>query len=133
MSREYECVVVKIVDGDTMDVEINLGFGITTKQRVRLLGVDTPETYRPSCDAERIHGERAKKFVEDECLGKKCRLVTNRDRKGKYGRYLGVVYAPGSDISVNDLLLRNGLVKLENYASLSRDDLDVHRVVERVL
>ena len=66
MSREYECVVVKIVDGDTMDVEINLGFGITTKQRVRLLGVDTPETYRPSCDAERIHGERAKKFVEDE-------------------------------------------------------------------
>jgi micrococcal nuclease len=115
MSREYECVVTRVVDGDTLDVEVDLGFDIVTKQRVRLLGVDTPETYRPSCEAERAHGEKAKEFVQGECLGKKCKIVTDRDRKGKYGRYLGVVYPPGSSVSINDLIAQNGLAKLESY------------------
>ena len=116
MSREYECVVVRVVDGDTMDVEIDLGFDIVTKQRIRLLGVDTPETYRPSCEAERAHGEEAKRFVSDACLGLKCKLVTDRDRKGKYGRYLGVVFPPGSEVSINDLLRDNGFAKRERYS-----------------
>lgn len=116
MSREYECIVSRVVDGDTIDVEIDLGFDIVTKQRIRLLGVDTPETYRPSCEAERVHGELAKSFVEGECLGKSCKLVTDRDRKGKYGRYLGVVYAPGSSVSVNDLIVEKGLAKLDTYS-----------------
>lgn len=118
MSKSYECIVRKVVDGDTMDVEIDLGFGIVTKQRIRLLGVDTPETYRPSCEAERVHGERAKQFVVSMLLNQKCKLVTDRDRKGKYGRYLGVIYPPESDISVNDLLGQHGLTKLDTYEIL---------------
>ena len=118
MSREYSCVVRKVVDGDTLDVEIDLGFHILTNQRIRLLGVDTPETYRPSCEAERVHGLRAKQFVIDQCLEKKCKLVTDRDRKGKYGRYLGVIYPPESTISLNDLLKQHNLAKLESYRVL---------------
>lgn len=118
MSKEYECTVKKVVDGDTMDVEIDLGFDIITKQRIRLLDVDTPETYRPSCEAERMHGERAKQFVISMLLDKKCKLVTDRDRKGKYGRYLGILYPPGSEISINDLLKQHGLAKLETYEFL---------------
>eukprot|EP00873_Tetraselmis_striata_P026913 jgi/Tetstr1/447177/TSEL_034614.t1 len=98
-----------------MDVEIDLGFDIITKQRIRLRGVDTPETFRPSCEAERLHGERATHFVTSLILNKKCKLVTDRDRKGKYGRYLGVIYPPTSDISVNDLLEQHGLTKLDTY------------------
>lgn len=116
MSRAYECVVTRVVDGDTMDVEVDLGFDIVTSQRIRLLGVDTPETYRPSCEAERAHGEEAKRFVAGACLGMKCKLVTDRDRKGKYGRYLGVVFPPGSETSINDLLRAKGFSKRESYA-----------------
>lgn len=116
MSREYSCVVSRVVDGDTVDVEIDLGFSVTTKQRIRLAGVDAPETYRPSCQSEKEHGERATQFVTGECLGKACRLVTVGDhRRGKYGRYLGTLYAPGSDVSVNDLLKLHGLTKLPSY------------------
>ena len=116
MSRQYDCVVTRVVDGDTLDVEVDLGFDIVTSQRIRLLGVDTPETYRPSCEAERAHGEDAKRFVADACFGKPCKLVTDRDRKGKYGRYLGVVFPPGSEESINDLLRANGFSKRESYA-----------------
>jgi micrococcal nuclease len=99
-----------------MDVEIDLGFGIFTLQRVRLLGVDSPETFRPSCDAERDHGIRAKEFVEKQVTnGKKCILTTDRDRKCKYGRYLGILFTEGSDISINDLLHQQGLCKLSSY------------------
>lgn len=116
MSRKYNCVVKRVIDGDTMDVEIDLGFGIFTVQRVRLLGVDSPETFRPSCEAERVHGIRAKEFVENEVMnGKKCVLTTDRDRKCKYGRYLGVLCTEGSIKSINDLLHENGLCKLEKY------------------
>lgn len=117
MARTYECTVTRVVDGDTLDVEVDLGFAIFTKQRVRLSGVDTPEIFRPSCERERAHGMRAKEFVEELCLGKKCTLVTDRDRKCKYGRYLGTVYAPESETSINNLLVRAEMAKLECYES----------------
>lgn len=115
MSREYSCTVTRVVDGDTVDARVDLGFEVSLTIRIRLTGVDTPETYRPSCDAERRHGEQAKKFVSERILDKTCRLVTDRDSQGKYGRYLGTLYAPGSSVSVNELLRQSGLVKLDSY------------------
>lgn len=113
--RQYTCTVTRVVDGDTLDARIDLGFGVFTVQRVRLMGVDAPETYRPSCEAERQHGQRATAFVSDLLLDRVCRLVTNKDKKGKYGRYLGVLYPPGSEVSVNDMLREKGLVKRQGY------------------
>lgn len=94
-----------------MDVEVDLGFGIFTVQRIRLLGVDSPETFRPSCEAERTHGILAKEFVENQVRGKTCTLTTDRDRKCKYGRYLGILRIDGCSDSINDLLKTNGLCK----------------------
>lgn len=114
-TREYVGIVTNVVDGDTMDVEFDLGFNVRITQRLRLLDVDTPETFRPSCEAEREHGQRAKEFVIHHVLGKRCRILTQNDKKGKYGRYLAFVFPPDADTSINDLLIKNNLVKLDHY------------------
>jgi len=91
---EYRVNIVKIVDGDTVDVDIDLGFGIWLRnERVRILGIDTPES-RTSDDIEKKFGLAAKKRVT-ELLGDKSILVTQSyfkeggEDKGKFGRILG--------------------------------------------
>ena len=60
---EYKCKMVKVVDGDTVDVDIDLGFGVwLRKQRIRLYGIDTPES-RTSDDVEKVYGLAAKDFL----------------------------------------------------------------------
>ena len=60
---EYKCKMVKVVDGDTVDVDIDLGFGVwLRKQRIRLYGIDTPEA-RTSDDVEKVYGLAAKDFL----------------------------------------------------------------------
>ena len=60
---EYKCKVVKVVDGDTVDLDIDLGFGVwLRKQRIRLYGIDTPES-RTSDDVEKVYGLAAKDFL----------------------------------------------------------------------
>ena len=92
---EYRCKILKVVDGDTVDVDIELGFGIVlTDERVRIMGIDTPES-RTSDKVEDIFGEAAKARVK-ELLGngKYAILKTEvnkdgEDMKGKFGRVLG--------------------------------------------
>lgn len=90
---EYNCKVVKIVDGDTVDVDIDLGFGIQlTDERVRIMGIDTPES-RTSDKVEKVFGLAAK-YRLMELLGETCVLKTQinkdgEDMKGKFGRILG--------------------------------------------
>lgn len=85
---EYNCKVVRVVDGDTVDVDIDLGFGIVyANQRVRLYGIDTPESRTRDLN-EKKFGLYAKKFLTER-LGETCVLRTKLDKKGKYGRVLG--------------------------------------------
>lgn len=90
---EYKATVVKVIDGDTVDVDIDLGFGIVMKdERVRIMGIDTPES-RTSDDTEKVFGNAAKARVE-ELLGEGAILKTQinkdgEDMKGKFGRILG--------------------------------------------
>ena len=90
---EYNCKVVKIVDGDTVDVDIDLGFGIQlTDERVRIMGIDTPES-RTSDKVEKVFGLAAKHRLMS-LLGETCVLKTQinkdgEDMKGKFGRILG--------------------------------------------
>ena len=90
---EYNCKVVKIVDGDTVDVDIDLGFGIQlTDERVRIMGIDTPES-RTSDKVEKVFGLAAK-YRLMSLLGETCVLKTQinkdgEDMKGKFGRILG--------------------------------------------
>ena len=106
---EYACEIIRVVDGDTVDVDIDLGFGVwMKKQRIRLYGVDTPESRTRDLE-EKAKGLEAKAYVKD--------LLENSDDGkfsiishgvGKYGRVLGELFVKGHDTSVNELLKENG-------------------------
>ena len=91
--NEYDVVVVKVVDGDTVDVDIDLGFGVCLKdERVRIMGIDTPES-RTRDKVEDLFGEAAKARLK-ELMKHGGKLITTEDKsgedmKGKFGRILG--------------------------------------------
>ena len=91
--NEYDVKVLKVVDGDTVDVDIDLGFGVTlTDERVRIMGIDTPES-RTRDKVEDLFGEAAKARLK-ELMKHGGKLITTEDRKGedmkgKFGRILG--------------------------------------------
>ena len=85
---EYRANIVRVVDGDTVDVDIDLGFGVWLhKQRIRLYGIDSPESRTRDLD-EKKYGLMAKEFLKKE-LADGAVLKTRLDGKGKYGRILG--------------------------------------------
>ena len=90
---EYRVNIIKVIDGDTVDVDIDLGFGVWIKdERVRIMGIDTPES-RTSDKVEKKFGLAAKKRLK-ELLGPTAILATQvnkdgEDMKGKFGRILG--------------------------------------------
>ena len=92
-NNEYDVVVIKVVDGDTVDVDIDLGFGVTlTDERVRIMGIDTPES-RTRDKVEDLFGEAAKARLK-VLMKDGGKLITTEDRKGedmkgKFGRILG--------------------------------------------
>ncbi len=87
---EYKCKIIKVIDGDTTDVDIDLGFGVwLKKQRRRFFGIDTPESRTRDLE-EKKYGLAAKEYVKSHLpLGSIQTLVTVKDGKGKYGRILG--------------------------------------------
>ncbi len=102
---EYKCNVTRVVDGDTVDCEIDLGFDIVYKSRVRLYGIDTPES-RTSNKDEKARGKLAAKFLSDNILhADKLVVQTKLDKKGKFGRVLGVIVA--DDVDLNQALVDN--------------------------
>ena len=104
---EYKAKVVKIVDGDTVDVDIDLGFGVTLKdERVRIMGIDTPES-RTSDKVEKVFGlaakERVKQLIEKDTVLKTFAAKDGEDMKGKFGRILG-------DFIIGDKMLTEILI-----------------------
>jgi len=96
--HEYRCKILRVVDGDTVDVDIDLGFGVwLKKQRIRLYGIDTPES-RTRDKEEKVYGLKAKAFLKDQ-LKNGATLKTYKDGKGKFGRILGefIVESEGYD------------------------------------
>ena len=87
---EYRCKILRVVDGDTVDVDIDLGFCVWMhKERVRIYGLDTPES-RTRDKVEKVFGNYAKQIVKDWLpTGSIQKLVTEKDKSGKYGRILG--------------------------------------------
>lgn len=101
MSYEYKAIVENVVDGDTIDVAIDLGFKIQTRQRVRLARIDTPERGQ-------VNYQTAKDFVKNVVLGKSVTITTNK--VSKWGYYLAeVMLADGRNLS--DTLAQAQLAK----------------------
>ncbi|MCK5607713.1 thermonuclease family protein [Candidatus Pacearchaeota archaeon] len=107
----YKAIITRVVDGDTFDAEADLGFSIKVNHRFRLEGADTPETWRPKTEAERVHGEKATEFVTNLIEGKEVTLHTSK--LGIYGRYDATVFINGNSLA--DLLIENDLIKLDSY------------------
>ena len=116
---EYKAICTRVVDGDTIDVLIDLGLGILTRQRLRLYDVDTPEL-RSVNEDERKDAQNARLFVVDKLFeGNEPRplvLKTKKDRKGKYGRYLATVLLAephtGEEPSLNVALKEAGFDRI---------------------
>lgn len=101
--------VTKIVDGDTIDVEIDLGFSISYAQRVRLAGIDTPES-RTKDKYEKELGLEVKKKLGELIANAKSIVIKTElpDSSEKYGRILGWLYLDGAETSVNEALIAGG-------------------------
>lgn len=113
---EYRAKLVKVVDGDTVDVDIDLGFGIWMKdERVRIMGIDTPES-RTRDKVEKLFGKaasaRVKELLEEDIILKTQIARNGEDMKGKYGRILGdfIVerFEDGKQEMLTDILVAEG-------------------------
>jgi len=136
-TKEYNVKILKIVDGDTVDVDIDLGFGIVlTDERVRIMGIDTPES-RTSDKVEKIFGLASKDRLK-HLLDKEAVLVTTIDKggedmKGKFGRVLGdfkCYYAPEDrEATVSEILIKEGHAVA--YHGQSKDDVQGQHMINR--
>jgi len=127
---EYSCKIDRVVDGDTVDVDIDLGFGIwLRKERVRLYGIDTPECRTRDLE-EKKYGLAAKAFVQDFLpVGSTQTLRTQKDDKGKFGRILGefVVYDTTTDAprTLNQIMIDRHYAA-EYYGQSKQDIAEEH-------
>ena len=133
---EYRAYVNRVVDGDTVDVDIDLGFGVVlTDERVRIMGIDTPES-RTSDKVEKIFGLASKERLK-ELLGKETILKTQinkdgEDMKGKFGRVLGdfiVEEWEGQPRMVTDVLIEEG--HAVKYHGQNKADVQVAHMANR--
>lgn len=108
---EYKAKVNRIVDGDTIDVTIDLGFDIHHSCRVRLYGINAPESRTRDLE-EKERGLAAKERLKELLKSGECIIETEYDNKGKFGRVLGVIFPINQDqkinISVQQTLLAEG-------------------------
>lgn len=110
---EYNAKLDRVIDGDTIDVTIDLGFKITTNQRVRFAHINVPEIFKVPLDSpEYKRGMKAKRYVERRLKQNhnEMRLVTYK-WVGAYGRYTGIIWLGDSKISLNDELVGKGLAE----------------------
>jgi len=129
---EYRVKILKVIDGDTVDVDIDLGFGIVlTDERVRIMGIDTPES-RTRDKVEKKFGLASKARLK-ELLGKTGILKTQinkkgEDMKGKFGRILGDFVVDG-ERNVTDILVEEGYAVA--YFGGSKDEIKMKHLANR--
>jgi len=109
MYQYYVREIKSVVDGDTIDVVIDLGFNVLFEQRVRLAGIDTPES-RTSDKAEKALGLEAKEYLKKQLKDAKSIVIRTEkmDSSEKYGRILGWLYVNGDSESINNKMIVDG-------------------------
>ena len=116
----------KVVDGDTIDADIDLGFDISLTKRIRLAGVDTPES-RTADANEKKYGLESKEWLKKRCENAKDILIKTElpDSTEKYGRIIGHLYINGEETSLNNQMIAEGYAwtydggtKVKNFSEL---------------
>ena len=124
---EYSCKVVKIVDGDTIDVDIDLGFGVwLKKQRIRLFGIETPESRTRDLE-EKKYGLAAKEYLTKWLTSGGVKIRTQKDAKGKFGRILGEMYC--YDTNVNEKMIEE--YHAVRYHGQSKKEIEEEHLLNR--
>jgi micrococcal nuclease len=127
MYQYYVREIKSVVDGDTIDVVIDLGFNVLFEQRVRLAGIDTPES-RTSDKFEKTLGIESKEYLKKQLKEAKSIIIKTEkmDSSEKYGRILGWLYVNGDTESVNDKMINDGYAwgylgdaKVKDFAALA--------------
>ena len=124
---EYCCQVTRVVDGDTVDANIDLGFDISYFSRIRLFGIDTPESRTRNKD-EKLRGLLAKEYIVNALAnGKEIVVKTALEKKGKYGRVLGSLVVDGLDLN-QDMIAKHLAVA---YHGQSKADIEAEHLKNR--
>jgi micrococcal nuclease len=134
----YKVDVTRVVDGDTVDVDVDLGFGMTyKKQRVRMVGIDTPESRTRDLE-EKFYGKQSKYFLESLLEDKEVQLVSHD--KGKFGRILGELFIVDSE-PLKDGLINNAAgnvnkMMVDNYHAVpyyggNKEETENHHLSNR--
>ena len=106
---DYRCKLLRVVDGDTIDVNLDLGFNVWHKARVRMLGIDTPESRTRNLE-EKALGLASKARLKELLKGSQVEIECSKE-KGKFGRVLGIVWATdkeGNRTNCNNQLIEEG-------------------------
>lgn len=104
----YSAVVTRVIDGDTIDCAVDLGFNTFTKERFRLYGIDTPEKTSKIASVKEL-AMKASKFLSDTLTGKT--VTIESVEKDKYGRWLAKVYLTTDAPTINEQLITLGMAK----------------------
>ena len=115
----YKAKVNRVIDGDTVDLAIDVGFEITVNTHVRILDLDTPEIFHPSCPAEKAHGVDAKQMAVALLVGKDLTISTKK--KGKYGRYLAQITIEPDDMDFATAMWEAGFQKRTDYDKITHE------------
>ncbi|MEM9328816.1 MAG: thermonuclease family protein [Bacteroidota bacterium] len=109
----YKALVVGVYDGDTITAQVDLGFHVQFTEKFRLSGIDTPEVR----GGEREQGIISRDALRSKILNQEVFIETEKDKKGKYGRYLATVHLEedGEWINVNEWLVTEGLGVFHEY------------------
>jgi micrococcal nuclease len=101
--------LINVIDGDTIDVDIDLGFDISLSRRVRMAGIDTPES-RTTNKAEKVLGLESKEYLKKMMKDAKTIVIKTElpDSSEKYGRILGWVYIDSATKSINEQMIEDG-------------------------
>ena len=124
---EYGCKITRVVDGDTVDADIDLGFSIIFQSRIRLYGIDTPESRTRDLD-EKARGKLASNFLKDSIQkASSVKVKTKLDKKGKFGRVLGSIIA--DDVDLNQAMIDKHLAV--KYFGQSKEDIESEHLINR--
>ena len=112
--------VLKVVDGDTVDVEIDLGFDLTKKERVRLGGIDTPESRTRDLEEKKL-GLQAKDYLKSLIMNAD-KLIVRTEKDGKFGRMIEYLYMnPDATVSLNQMLIDEGFAWMYDGGTKKKD------------
>jgi len=131
---EYRAKLIKVVDGDTVDVDIDLGFGVWLKdERVRIMGIDTPES-RTRDKVEKVFGlaskDRLKELLSKDVILKTFAAKDGEDMKGKFGRILGD-FILEDDSMVTEIMIKEG--HAVKYHGQNKADVEKAHIINRNL